>query len=111
MFWCLDLDDFTGKFCNKGKYPLISAVAKELGGYTPPPQPTGGPKPPTKRPSKTERPPRTERPRTERPRTKRPTGGNGKCHAIGVWKGNANMDAWCHSNCRRGNCPEEVCEC
>ena len=24
MFWALDLDDFTGRFCNRGKYPLIN---------------------------------------------------------------------------------------
>ena len=26
MIWSLDLDDFTGKFCNEGKYPLLSAA-------------------------------------------------------------------------------------
>ncbi|XP_062586467.1 chitinase-3-like protein 1 [Saccostrea cucullata] len=26
MFWSLDLDDFAGKYCNQGKYPLLSAV-------------------------------------------------------------------------------------
>lgn len=30
MFWALDLDDFTGQYCNKGKYPLINAVKDEL---------------------------------------------------------------------------------
>lgn len=26
MFWAIDLDDFDGSFCNKGKYPLMSFV-------------------------------------------------------------------------------------
>ncbi len=30
MFWALDLDDFTGNFCNKGKYPLINAAVNAL---------------------------------------------------------------------------------
>jgi len=30
MFWSMELDDFTGKFCGIGRYPLITAVSKEL---------------------------------------------------------------------------------
>jgi len=30
FFWSLELDDFSGKYCGMGKYPLISAVSKEL---------------------------------------------------------------------------------
>merc|ERR1712198_749971 len=56
MFWALPLDDFTGKFCYQGKYPLIGAVSKELNGYTPP---TSPPKPPTKSPKPTLHPPKT----------------------------------------------------
>jgi hypothetical protein len=26
MFWAVDLDDFSGKFCNYGEYPLINSV-------------------------------------------------------------------------------------
>ena len=26
MFWSLDLDDFTGRYCHQGKYPLLSKV-------------------------------------------------------------------------------------
>ena len=26
MVWSLDLDDFTGKFCNNGKYPLLNVI-------------------------------------------------------------------------------------
>ncbi|XP_052067916.1 chitotriosidase-1-like isoform X1 [Mytilus californianus] len=42
MFWTLDFDDFTGNACNKGAYPLISAVKKELTSTKPGfrPQPT-----------------------------------------------------------------------
>ncbi|NWV30921.1 CHIA chitinase, partial [Grantiella picta] len=31
MVWALDMDDFTGDFCKKGKYPLISTLKKGLG--------------------------------------------------------------------------------
>ncbi|XP_067945859.1 chitinase-3-like protein 2 [Watersipora subatra] len=31
MVWALDFDDFTGSFCNKGKYPLLKAINKRLG--------------------------------------------------------------------------------
>ena len=30
MFWSLSLDDFSGNFCNEGKYPLINAVRNEI---------------------------------------------------------------------------------
>lgn len=26
MIWSLDMDDFTGTFCNQGKYPLLSTI-------------------------------------------------------------------------------------
>lgn len=31
MVWALDLDDFTGSFCNQGQYPLIRTLQQELG--------------------------------------------------------------------------------
>ncbi|KFP71984.1 Acidic mammalian chitinase, partial [Acanthisitta chloris] len=31
MVWTIDLDDFTGTFCNEGKYPLISTLKRGLG--------------------------------------------------------------------------------
>uniref|UniRef100_A0ABM5GDQ3 chitinase n=1 Tax=Pogona vitticeps TaxID=103695 RepID=A0ABM5GDQ3_9SAUR len=31
MVWSLDLDDFTGTFCNQGKYPLITTLKNALG--------------------------------------------------------------------------------
>lgn len=31
MVWAIDLDDFTGTFCNQGKYPLISTLKNTLG--------------------------------------------------------------------------------
>ena len=43
MFWALDLDDFQGRICGEGKYPLINAVKTELDSYTDPP--TSGTKP------------------------------------------------------------------
>ena len=36
MFWTLDLDDFKGKFCKAGKYPLMNAVKKRLESSEPP---------------------------------------------------------------------------
>ena len=30
MFWSIDLDDFSGKFCNRGKFPLVNAVKNAL---------------------------------------------------------------------------------
>ncbi|XP_069122707.1 chitinase-3-like protein 1 [Argopecten irradians] len=30
MVWCLDLDDFSGKFCNKGPYPLLRKINSVL---------------------------------------------------------------------------------
>jgi len=102
MFWALPLDDFTGKFCYQGKYPLIGAVAKELNGYTPP---TSPPRPPTKSPKPTEPPKPTLHP----PKTTK--GKKGKCWAIGVWKDDPKMDKWCIDNCALGNCPAAICKC
>lgn len=31
MVWSIDMDDFTGTFCNQGKYPLISTLKSTLG--------------------------------------------------------------------------------
>lgn len=28
MIWSLDLDDFNGRFCGQGKYPLLTKVKK-----------------------------------------------------------------------------------
>ncbi|XP_062997917.1 acidic mammalian chitinase [Elgaria multicarinata webbii] len=43
MVWAIDLDDFTGTFCNQGKYPLITTLKNALGlestSCTPPAQP------------------------------------------------------------------------
>jgi hypothetical protein len=30
MLWALDMDDFTGDFCNQGKYPLLTTVNHHL---------------------------------------------------------------------------------
>ncbi|XP_020857131.1 chitinase-3-like protein 2 isoform X2 [Phascolarctos cinereus] len=30
MIWSIDLDDFTGKFCKKGSFPLLQAIKKTL---------------------------------------------------------------------------------
>ncbi|KAM8976577.1 LOW QUALITY PROTEIN: acidic mammalian chitinase-like [Pelodytes ibericus] len=31
MVWAIDMDDFTGTFCNQGKFPLISTLKRTLG--------------------------------------------------------------------------------
>ena len=33
MIWNMDLDDFSGKFCEAGKYPLLKAMNKALRAY------------------------------------------------------------------------------
>ena len=35
MVWSLALDDFSGKFCNSGKYPLMRVINRELGNIVP----------------------------------------------------------------------------
>ena len=35
MTWCLDLDDFTGNFCNEGTYPLLRRMNTEIGNEVP----------------------------------------------------------------------------
>ncbi|XP_029418045.1 chitotriosidase-1 isoform X2 [Nannospalax galili] len=40
MVWTLDLDDFTGSFCNQGQYPLIRMLQQELSvPFVPPSRP------------------------------------------------------------------------
>ena len=34
MVWSLDLDDFNGKSCNMGKYPLLTVLNGVLNGHT-----------------------------------------------------------------------------
>ena len=113
MFWALPLDDFKGKFCGQGEYPLINAVKKYLGNYVPPPphtqaptnSPTGpvnpttnGPEPPTDVPT--------------RPATNPPTNPpGGSCVAVPPWDQNPAMHAWCVANCAAGHCPASHCKC
>merc|ERR1712168_1775301 len=108
MFWALDLDDFSGKSCGKGNYPLMNAVKKYLGGYVPPPPPTNGPGPVPTDPPATQPPP-TNGPPVTMPPTQRPP--NGKCVAIPPYDTQPGMQAWCQSNCAIGNCPSSHCKC
>jgi len=39
MFWALDLDDFNGKSCDQGKYPLITTARDIMNGKKPPTRP------------------------------------------------------------------------
>lgn len=84
MFWALDLDDFSGKVCEQGRYPLMNAAKKAASGnsayYSCKPvtdscKPT--PPPPTQS-------------------TKKPVIVKGKCKAHGLWLGDRNMDWWCN---------------
>ena len=104
MFWALDLDDFSGNQCGQGQYPLINAVKKYLGGYTPPTRP------PVQTPSPggttTEPSPVTTLP--PEPPTNKPTG---PCSAIPPYDQQPGMKEWCISNCPIGNCPPTHCKC
>ena len=106
MFWALDLDDFSGEQCGQGKYPLINAVKKSLGGYTPPPRPTV--QTPSPGATTTEPSPVTTLPPV--PPTTNPTG-SGTCVAIPPFDQQPGMDGWCSSNCAVGNCPASHCKC
>ena len=115
MFWALPLDDFNGNFCGEGKFPLMNAVKTYLGGYVPPPPPTGGPLPPTNPPTEGPVPPtqgpvpptQGPVPPTVLPPTNPPSGG---CVAIPPYNG-PGMDAWCEANCAVWNCPATHCKC
>lgn len=73
MFWAVDLDDFSGKFCGKGPFPLMNAVKDECGASssgTHTQSPTRTPAPWTPKP--TTAAPWTPKPTTQRPNTPRP---------------------------------------
>ena len=132
MFWALPLDDFKGRFCGQGKYPLINAVKDALEGSAPPPPPAT--QRPTQAPGNTQSPsgtcraandqsmdkycaincvattcsPTTQRP-TQPPVTTKPPSG-GRCWSVPPYK-SAATDAWCISNCALGNCPATHCKC
>ncbi|XP_077979652.1 putative chitinase 10 [Glandiceps talaboti] len=38
MVWAIDLDDFSGEFCNQGSYPLLNLIKTELEGTNPNPR-------------------------------------------------------------------------
>ncbi len=43
MVWDMNLDDFSGEFCNEGRYPLISFLSDAVAGHATPSPPTAGP--------------------------------------------------------------------
>lgn len=48
MFWAMDLDDFSGKKCNEGKFPLINTAKNVVnGGEAPTTRPPTTPSRPT----------------------------------------------------------------
>ena len=129
MFWALDLDDFSGKHCGQGTYPLINSVKKALESNVPPPRPTtppfttSAPGPETTTgpvPVTTTEPGHvtTARPclvttSGPLPSTQRPVSpGPGKnCVAIPPHDTGPNRDEWCKLNCAMGNCPASHCKC
>ena len=100
MFWCLDLDDFNGRHCGQGRYPLMSSVAQLLGGYTPPVEPTAIPT--TKGPST----PSKGTTVTSRPVTNPPSGTCGAADGVSQ----PGIDQWCKANCPT-YCPTSHCKC
>jgi hypothetical protein len=36
MFWSIDQDDFSGKVCSDGAYPLLNAIKGAIGALGPP---------------------------------------------------------------------------
>ena len=108
MFWALDLDDFTGSFCGKGKFPLINAAKHELE------VPCFGSNA-WYGDDKMDRWCAQNCARGNYPNTRCTCDRNWKpnesCHAIGAWKGNSNMDKWCNDSCAIGNCPKNTCKC
>ncbi|KAM4860796.1 chitotriosidase-1 [Thomomys bottae] len=57
MIWSLDLDDFSGSFCNQGRYPLIQTLRQELRLPSVPPSPEKPQMPAPGPPSEPERGP------------------------------------------------------
>ena len=110
MFWALDLDDFSGSQCRQGAYPLINAVKKYLGGYTPPPCPTELTPPPTTQGPTGGPGPATTMPPTQRPKppTIKPSNG---CDVVSPYDKQPGMKEWCKTNCALGNCPSSHCKC
>uniref|UniRef100_A0A7M5XHV2 chitinase n=2 Tax=Clytia hemisphaerica TaxID=252671 RepID=A0A7M5XHV2_9CNID len=126
MFWAIDLDDFTGSFCNNGKYPLMNAVKNELASGQPfttqPPSET------TVKPSPTETPITSEEATTEAPVTAPPITTlvpqtteqettetpSGKCYPTPNYASQPGMKQWCTTNCKPGEfsyCPASHCIC
>lgn len=89
------------KYLTTGVQPTFPPAPVTTKASTPPPFSTQDPQPPL---VSTQAPP---------PVTTNPGGGGagGQCKATGAWTGNANMDAWCVSNCAVGNCPSSMCKC
>ncbi|KAL4664647.1 hypothetical protein H8957_015986 [Semnopithecus entellus] len=113
MVWAIDLDDFTGTFCNQGKFPLISTLKKALGlqsaSCTAPAQPT---QPTTAAPSGNG---------SESSGSGSSSGGSGFCagKANGLYPVANNRNAFCHcvngityqQNCPAGLVFDTSCDC
>ena len=63
FLWSMDLDDFTGKYCGQGPYPLVSLVRRRLLGNPPLTTSARGWTPSREQPVWTTAPRRTEAPR------------------------------------------------
>jgi len=71
MYWALDLDDFSGRTCNQGRYPLIKAANQEFQSRSTENCPKAGVRPPVTNAPNTPRP-QTPKPVTPKPQTPRP---------------------------------------
>ncbi|XP_066931308.1 chitinase-3-like protein 1 [Clytia hemisphaerica] len=95
MFWALDLDDFSGKFCGQGKYPLMNAAkVAALGGnvaYACTNKNACGSPPP-----RTTQPPKSTTRSTATTTTRLPPKVSGKCKAIPPYSSISGFDAWCN---------------
>ena len=95
MFWAIDLDDFTGMFCNGKKFPLLNAVKKALSS-------TNIPKPATTRPA------------TTTSVTKEPVTTKQICWSTGDYCGQDYVDDYCKLLCNLesgSSCPTDICAC
>jgi len=71
MIWCLDLDDFNGRTCGEGPYPLLTTLNEVIGQPIPPTIPTTPGPSTTKAPTTPTTPPKSTTPATTT--TERPT--------------------------------------
>ncbi|XP_057314901.1 oviduct-specific glycoprotein-like [Hydractinia symbiolongicarpus] len=126
MFWALDLDDFSGQFCNAGKYPLMKAVKDELSNdvatttttpstsissTTSTSTSSATARTTTKSPSPPTSSTTTTKGQTISTSSSSTISSRSSCIAIGPWYQIAAEDEWCKTSCAAGSCPADHCSC